>query len=100
MLEKSLEMKRRRRVKLMGCLCLKFVSPGYVGVPDRMIMVPGGKVLFVELKKPGKKERPRQEYVHTLFRRFGFEVFSAVDSDEKIQEVVTRCKELLGGDVE
>lgn len=78
-----------------GVKCLKFESPGFTGVPDRIILLPGEKVIFVELKRPGKSERKRQLYVQGLLRRLGFEVFSAVDSAEKIEAVIARCKEVV-----
>ena len=89
MLEREIEQKLKKKVEAMGCLCLKFESPGYTGVPDRIILMPGGEVFFVELKAPGQKERPRQEYVQKQFRRLGFIVVSAVDGDEGINQVCT-----------
>ena len=50
-------------------------------------------MIFVELKQPGKVERERQRYVQSVLRRLGFDVFSAVDSDERIDEVVEKCRE-------
>ncbi len=99
MLEKELERKLRAEVKAAGGLCLKWESPGYVGVPDRMILLPGGRVLFVELKAPGKKERPRQRVVQQLLRDLGFEVYSSVDSLDKIRAIVDRCKEVSPDEV-
>jgi hypothetical protein len=95
MRENYYENKLRRKIRALGCgaVCLKFVSPGYTGVPDRIILLPGGHVIFVELKQPGKVERERQRYVQSVLRRLGFDVFSAVDSDERIDEVVERCRE-------
>ena len=95
MRENYYENKLRQKIRALGCgaVCLKFVSPGYTGVPDRIILLPGGRVIFVELKQPGKMERKRQRYVQSVLRRLGFDVFSAVDSDERIDEVVERCKE-------
>lgn len=98
MLESGYERKLRRRVKALGAICLKFVSPGYTGVPDRIILMPGGRVAFVEMKCPGEKERARQNYVQGILRSLGFEVFSAVDSDAKIEEVIERCKEVMKGE--
>lgn len=97
MLESAYEKKLRLRVKALGhgAKCLKFVSPGFSGVPDRIILLPGEKVIFVETKKPGEKERKRQEYVQGLLRKLGFEVFSTVDSVERIEAVIQRCKEVL-----
>ncbi len=89
MLEKQIEAKLRKRIKAIGGLCLKFESPGYVGVPDRIILLPGGHMAFVELKAPGKKERPLQQHVQGRLRQMGFTVFSSVDGDAAIEEV--RC---------
>lgn len=98
MLEKEIEVKLKKRVEELGCMCLKFESPGFTGVPDRIILMPGGLVLFVELKAPGKKERPRQEYVQKQFRNLGFIVVSSVDSVEKIDKVVKMCEAYLQGE--
>ena len=57
------------------------------------------EVLCVEMKAPGEKERPRQVYVQGLLRRLGFTVFSAVDSREKIDDVVRFCWEAMHGRV-
>lgn len=95
MRENYFENKLRLKVNAIGALCLKFESPGFTGVPDRIILLPHGKVIFVETKKPGEKERMRQMYVHGVLRKFGFEVFNTVDSLEKIDNVVCRCKEVM-----
>ena len=52
-LEKDIEKRLVREVKKLGGLCLKWVSPGNSGVPDRIVLMPGGKAIFVELKRPG-----------------------------------------------
>lgn len=97
MLESDIESKLQKRIHALGCgvKCLKFTSPGFTGVPDRIILLPGAHVIFVELKKPGKKERKRQEYVQGILRRLGFEVYSSVRSKEQIDAIVLRCKEVL-----
>ena len=97
MLEKDIEKKLHKGIKALkhGALCLKFVSPGFSGVPDRMILLPGEKVIFVETKKLGKKERVRQEYVQSLFRALGFEVYSTVDNKSYVQDILNRCKEVI-----
>jgi hypothetical protein len=51
-LEKDLEAKLRKEVQKRGGLCLKWVCPGWSGVPDRIILLPGGRVHFVEMKRP------------------------------------------------
>ena len=93
--EKDLERKLKKRVEALGCMCLKFESPGFTGVPDRMILMPGGEVVFVEMKAPGKKERPRQKLVQDQLRRLGFFVFNSVDSEEKIEQVCRMCRAWL-----
>ncbi len=97
MLEKDIEKKLHTGIKELkhGALCLKFESPGFTAVPDRMILLPGEKVIFVETKKPGKKERARQEYVQGLFRALGFEVYSTVDNKAYVQDILQRCKEVI-----
>ena len=97
MREAYYEQKLCKAVRALGhdVLCLKFESPGYTGVPDRLVLLPGGKVLFVELKRPGQHERVRQKYVHEVLRGLGFEVFSSVSSLEQIEEVVQRCREVM-----
>ena len=92
MLEKDVERKLKKAVEALGCLCLKFESPGYTGVPDRVILVPGGLIAFAETKAPGRKERPRQVWVQQELRKMGFHVFSTVDSIDKVTEVVRWCK--------
>jgi hypothetical protein len=100
MLEKSIEQRLRKRIieVIPGALCLKLVCPGFTGVPDRLILIPGpplgGRVIFVETKRPKDKERPRQAYVQQLLTRMGFMVFSAVNSMEKVEDVVSRSKSL------
>ena len=60
MLEKDIETKLRNKVKALGGRAYKFVSPGNSGVPDRLVVLPGGKIGFAELKRPGKMPRKLQ----------------------------------------
>ena len=92
MKESTIETRLRKAVERAGGRCLKWTSPGTTGVPDRIILMPGGRVYFAETKAPGKKERARQEYVQRKLRALGFEVFSSVDSAEKIAEIEERIK--------
>lgn len=75
MREKAIEQKLTLMVKRQGGICLKFVSPGFDGVPDRIVLFPGGIVAFVEVKAPGEKPRPLQISRHKLLRRLGFKVY-------------------------
>ena len=75
MREKTIEQKFVTAVKTAGGLALKFTSPGFDGVPDRIVLLPGGKMAFVEVKAPGEKPRPLQLARHRLLRRLGFRVY-------------------------
>lgn len=92
MLERDIERRLRERVKSIGGLCLKFITPGFTGVPDRIILLPGGIVAFAELKAPGKRERQRQLFVQSVLRRLGFTVFSSIDSYEKVEGIYAWCR--------
>jgi len=81
MREKQIEQKFVRATKNMGGIAPKFVSPGLDGMPDRIVLLPGGHIGFVEVKAPGEKPRPLQLARHGLLRRLGFKVF--VLDDEK-----------------
>ena len=75
MLEKEVERYLREQVKKrLGGMALKFVSPGLRGVPDRVVLLPGGKTTFVETKAPGKNLRKLQKYVCGMIAALGFEV--------------------------
>ena len=75
MLEKEVERYLREQVKKkLNGTALKFVSPGLNGVPDRLVLMPGGKVAFVETKAPAQKLRRLQEYVCGTIRGLGFDV--------------------------
>lgn len=66
-----------------GGIALKFVSPGTDGMPDRLVLMPGGRMAFVEVKAPGKKPRPLQASRHEKLRALGFRVY-VLDSREQI----------------
>lgn len=87
MREKEIEDKLRKAVKEKGGLCLKFISPGFDGVPDRIILMPGGIMVFAELKAPGKKLRPLQKRRKQQLESLGFSVF-CIDNTECIGGVL------------
>ena len=82
MREKTLEQKFRAAVKTAGGLAVKFTSPGFDGVPDRLALLPDGKMAFVEVKAPGEKPRPLQLSRHRLLRRLGFKVYVLDDESQ------------------
>lgn len=74
MLEKTIESALVKRVKALGGMCEKFTSPSKRSVPDRIVTLPGGRIIFVELKAPGKKPTPKQEFDHKRRREMGCDV--------------------------
>lgn len=87
MLEKQIENKLTRSVKKAGGIALKFVSPGFAGIPDRLVLLPDGMCAFVELKAPGKHTRPLQTVRHRMLQKLGFKVY-VIDSVEQIEGVI------------
>lgn len=74
MLEKQIEAALCRRVRELGGLCEKFTSPARRAVPDRLVTLPGGRVVFVELKAPGKAPTKQQQADHDRRRALGCDV--------------------------
>jgi len=92
MRERDIEKRFVDEVKKIGGRCAKWVSPGWSGVPDRIVLMPGGKMYFVELKAPGETERALQTRRQAQLREMGFTVYGSVDSFEKIEKII---KEIL-----
>lgn len=82
MKEKEVERQLVAAVKAAGGWCPKFVSPGTNGMPDRIILMPGGRIAFVEVKAPGRKPRKLQIRRHVRLRHLGFPVFVLDDPSE------------------
>lgn len=87
MREKTIEQKFRTAVKAAGGLAVKFTSPGFDGVPDRLALLPGGRMAFVEVKAPGEKPRPLQLSRHRLLRHLGFKVY-VLDEESQIGGII------------
>ena len=85
--EKLIEQKLVKAVIARGGISPKFISPGFVGMPDRLVLMPGGKLFFAELKAPGKKPRPAQLKRHEMLRKLGFKVY-VIDSMEAMPDEV------------
>ena len=89
MRERDVEQALIRAVRKAGGMCLKFVSPGWDGAPDRMCLFFPGKIAFVELKAPGKRPRPLQEARHRQLEQLGFPVY-VIDRKEEIASLLER----------
>ena len=84
MREKEVEAALVKAAKKRNGVALKYVSPGLSGVPDRLVLLPDGKIGFIELKSPGKKMRLLQEKRKSQLERLGFLVF-CLDSKEEVE---------------
>ena len=82
MREKQIERKLVNAVKNMGGIAPKLVCPGFDGMPDRIVLLPGGHMAFVEVKAMGCKPRPLQFARHGLLRRLGFKVYVLDDTEQ------------------
>ena len=86
MREKEIEKRLVAEVKRNGGIC-----PGYSGMPDRIILLPKGKIAFAELKAPGQKPRPLQVARHKILMGLGFRVY-VIDGTEQIGGVIHEIK--------
>ena len=92
MREATVEAYLRDRVKAQGGIAYKFVSPGTSGVPDRLIVFPGGTVYFRELKAPGKEPTPLQLLQLEKLKCLGFDA-GVIDSKEGVDEFIREVQE-------
>ena len=91
MREKQIEQKLVKAVRNAGGLCPKFVSPGFAGMPDRLILLPGRRFAFVEVKAPGEKPRLLQLHRHAQLRALGFRVH-VLDDPAQIPEILEQAQ--------
>ena len=91
MREKYVESKLVKAVKMSGGLCIKFVSPSWDGVPDRIVLLPKGRIAFVETKQTGEKMRPLQKRRQRQLESLGFSVY-CLDNAEQIKELLDEIR--------
>lgn len=88
--EKAIERYLVEEVERRGGLCLKYDNPHSIGYPDRIVILPGYPIVWVEVKSKGKKPRPIQEKRHAQLRNLGQRVF-VIDSREGVQDVLIKA---------
>lgn len=86
--EKCTETYLRDEVRRRGGRTYKWVSPGCSGVPDRIVVMPGGRVVFVELKSEGKTSTGQQKKRQAELRALGCTVYADIDTKEKVREIL------------
>lgn len=94
MLEKDIERRLVLEIRKMGGLCLKFTSPGLAGVPDRIVILPGGRVIFVEMKAQNGRLSQQQQAVLARFTRLGAD-WAVVSTPQLLEIFLENCR---GGD--
>ena len=97
MVESQLEARLVQGVKALGGIAYKFVSPGNRGVPDRLVVLPGGRLLFAELKADGGRLSRQQAYQRESLRRLGEEVWT-VGGENGVQESLDACRRYVKGE--
>lgn len=102
MRERTLELKLVKETRKRGGVALKFVSPGYAGMPDRLVLLPHQVMGFVEVKAPGERPKPLQKSRHAMLREMGFPVFVLDHSDEipVILDQITHAQDGKGGEAQ
>jgi len=92
MLEKDLEKKLVDGIKARGGMSLKWVSPGNRGVPDRILLLPGGRIAFAEMKRPkGGRVDPLQKYWKKILTGLGFTVYT-IFTEEDLSKALGEVK--------
>lgn len=94
MREQVIESYLREQVKAIGGKAYKFVSPGNAGVPDRLVLLPDGCAVFVELKAQGRKSTPLQLKQQKQIRDLGFGV-CVIDSKFDVDDFISICKKVM-----
>jgi Holliday junction resolvase len=82
-LEKGVERKLVRGIRNQGGMCRKFISPGWAGAPDRIVLLPGGRMYFVEMKRPGEEPEPLQQHRIEELQALGFNA-RAINTEEDV----------------
>jgi hypothetical protein len=92
--ERDIEIYLVFKAQAAGGSAYKFVSPGAVGVPDRIVLLPGGKIAFVELKAPGRTSTPIQGFQQRQLQELGCRVYADIDSKAKVDQIIQELTQI------
>jgi hypothetical protein len=92
--ESEIEAYLRTKVKALGGTAYKWTSPGQAGVPDRIVILPKGKVCFVEMKAPGESLRPLQQEQFKKLNGLGCKVF-VLDSKKEVDSFIAYLRDFV-----
>jgi hypothetical protein len=87
--EKIIEAHLGKEVKKLGGLSIKLITMHFLGLPDRLVLLPKARLFFVELKSTGKKPEKIQLYVHKQLRELGFEVY-VIDTIREVDSTLSK----------
>lgn len=93
--EKTLEARLQKEIRKRGGMALKLLSQLHRGLPDRLVLMPGGWCFFVELKSTGKKPTKLQAHCHQLLEKLGFTIW-VVDSTEGLNVMLAAVDKVMG----
>lgn len=85
--EKLLDKKLKAAVERQGGLSIKLVTLHFTGLPDRLCLLPNGRLFFAEIKTTGKKPKKVQTVVHNRLKSLGFRV-EVIDNSEQIHQII------------
>lgn len=91
MRESEIEKKLKDGVKDVGGMAVKFISSSFNGMPDRLVLLPGGHLAFIELKSPNKKLRPLQKKRKRQLETLGFLVY-CLNNTEQIGVIIDEIR--------
>ena len=95
-LEREIELKLRKAATDRGGLCLKFTPQSWAGAPDRLVLLPGGRMGFVEVKAPGQCPRPLQVRRHSQLAELGYVVL-VLDDPDRVDSILDEIEQFYAG---
>jgi hypothetical protein len=96
--EKVIEKYLVDQIKARGGLCIKLLTNQFIGLPDRLILIPEHRIAFAELKSTGQKPRKIQVIVHNKIRALGFKVY-VIDTIQGVHKLLNELNNVNGNEL-